>query len=338
MKKIAVENAVGMTLCHDVTAIVDGFKGPLFKRGHVIAADDVPRLLNIGKTHLFVWEENAGEVHEEDCALRFAAMAPVEGAHYNGPSEGKVTLIADRRGMFRADTALQKQLNSIPDVTVTSLPDHYPVEAGARLASMRIIPLVTREENIAQAEALCAGKQLFRLLPYLPMRAAIIITGSEVYSGRIRDKFEAVARARLAKYPCEIVSAAICDDDMDMLRGAADSALAAGADLIVFHGGMSVDPDDLTPTAIRALGAEIVSYGVPAQPGNMSLVAYLGGVTILGVPSSAISNRTSMFDVVLPQVFAGERFTKDDLTNLGNGGLCQQCETCTFPNCTFGKY
>ncbi len=338
MKKIAVENAVGMTLCHDVTAIVDGFKGPLFKRGHVIAADDVPRLLNIGKTHLFVWEENAGEVHEEDCALRFAAMAPVEGAHYNGPSEGKVTLIADRRGMFRADTALQKQLNSIPDVTVTSLPDHYPVEAGARLASMRIIPLVTREENIVQAEALCAGKQLFRLLPYRPMRAAIIITGSEVYSGRIRDKFEAVARARLAKYPCEIVSAAICDDDMDMLRGAADSALAAGADLIVFHGGMSVDPDDLTPTAIRALGAEIVSYGVPAQPGNMSLVAYLGGVTILGVPSSAISNRTSMFDVVLPQVFAGERFTKDDLTNLGNGGLCQQCETCTFPNCTFGKY
>ena len=338
MKKIAVENAVGMTLCHDVTAIVDGFKGPLFKRGHVISADDVPRLLNIGKTHLFVWEENAGEVHEEDCALRFAAMAPVEGAHYNGPSEGKVTLIADRRGMFRADTALQKQLNSIPDVTVTSLPDHYPVEAGARLASMRIIPLVTREENIAQAEALCAGKQLFRLLPYRPMRAAIIITGSEVYSGRIRDKFEAVARARLAKYPCEIVSAAICDDDMDMLRGASDSALAAGADLIVFHGGMSVDPDDLTPTAIRALGAEIVSYGVPAQPGNMSLVAYLGGVTILGVPSSAISNRTSMFDVVLPQVFAGERFTKDDLTNLGNGGLCQQCETCTFPNCTFGKY
>jgi hypothetical protein len=338
MKKIAVENAVGMTLCHDVTAIVDGFKGPLFKRGHVIAADDVPRLLNIGKTHLFVWEENAGEVHEEDCALRFAAMAPVEGAHYTGPSEGKVTLIADRRGMFRADTALQKQLNSIPDVTVTSLPDHYPVEAGARLASMRIIPLVTREENIARAEALCAGKQLFRLLPYRPMRAAIIITGSEVYSGRIRDKFEAVARARLAKYPCEIVSAAICDDDMDMLRGAADSALAAGADLIVFHGGMSVDPDDLTPTAIRALGAEIISYGVPAQPGNMSLVAYLGGVTILGVPSSAISNRTSMFDVVLPQVFAGERFTKDDLTNLGNGGLCQQCETCTFPNCTFGKY
>ncbi len=338
MKKVAVENAVGMTLCHDVTVIKDGYKGPLFKRGHVIEEADIPQFLDIGKHHIFVWEENAGEVHEEDCALRMAAMAPTENAHYNGPSEGKVTLIADADGMFRTDTALLKQLNSIGDITITALPDHYPVKAGARAASMRIVPLVTKEENIAQAEALCAGKQLFRLLPYKPLRVGIIITGSEVYSGRIKDKFEAVARARLGAYPCEILGVTICDDDLAMLSGAAQKYLDAGADLLVFHGGMSVDPDDLTPTAIRALGAEIVTYGVPAQPGNMSLVAYLGGVTILGVPSSAISNRTSMFDVMLPQVFAGERFTKDELMNLGNGSLCQQCETCHFPNCTFGKY
>ena len=338
MKKVAVENAVGMTLCHDVTVIKDGYKGPLFTRGHVIEEADIPQFLDIGKHHIFVWEENAGEVHEEDCALRMAAMVPAENAHYNGPSEGKVTLIADADGMFRTDTALLKELNSIGDITITALPDHYPVKAGARIASMRIVPLVTKEENIARAEALCKGKRLFRLLPYRPMKAGVIITGSEVYSGRIKDKFEAVARNRLGAYPCEILGVSICDDDLAMLKAAAQRYLDAGADLLVFHGGMSVDPDDLTPTAIRALGAETVTYGVPAQPGNMSLVAYLGGVTILGVPSSAISNRTSMFDVVLPQVFAGERFTKDELMNLGNGSLCQQCETCHFPNCTFGKY
>lgn len=338
MKKVAVENAVGMTLCHDVTVIKDGYKGPLFRRGHIIEEADIPQFLDIGKHHIFVWEENAGEVHEEDCALRMAAMAPAENAHYNGPSEGKVTLIADADGMFRTDTALLKELNSIGDITITALPDHYPVKAGARIASMRIVPLVTKEENIARAEALCKGKRLFRLLPYRPMKAGVIITGSEVYSGRIKDKFEAVARNRLGAYPCEILGVSICDDDLAMLKAAARKYLDAGADLLVFHGGMSVDPDDLTPTAIRTLGAETVTYGVPAQPGNMSLVAYLGGVTILGVPSSAISNRTSMFDVVLPQVFAGERFTKDELMNLGNGSLCQQCETCHFPNCTFGKY
>ena len=338
MKKLAVEDAVGMTLCHDVTVIKDGYKGPLFKRGHVIEAADIPQLLDIGKHHIYVWEENAGEVHEEDCALRMAAMAPAENAHYNGPSEGKVTLIADADGMFRTDTALLKKLNSIGDITITALPDHYPVKAGSRIASMRIVPLVTKEANMAQAEALCAEKRLFRLLPYRPMKAGVIITGSEVYSGRIKDKFEAVARDRLGAYPCEIIGVTICDDDLDMITDAAKKFLDAGADLLVFHGGMSVDPDDLTPTAIRSLGAEIVTYGVPAQPGNMSLIAYLGGVTILGVPSSAISNRTSMFDVVLPQVFSGERFTKDELMNLGNGSLCQQCKECHFPNCTFGKY
>lgn len=338
MKKVNVEDAVGMTLCHDVTVIKDGYKGPLFKRGHIIEESDIPQLLDIGKHHIFVWEENAGEVHEEDCALRMAAMAPVENAHYNGPSEGKVTLISDERGLFRVDTALLKAVNSVPDITVSALPDHYPVEAGRRIASMRIIPLVTKEENIAAAEALCKGKKLFRLLPYKHMKAGVIITGSEVYSGRIKDKFEAVARDRLGAYPCDILGVEICDDDLEMITSAAKKFLGEGADLLVFHGGMSVDPDDLTPTAIRTLGADIVTYGVPAQPGNMSLAAYLDGVTILGVPSSAISNRTSMFDVMLPQVFSGERFTKDELTNLGNGGLCQQCETCRFPNCTFGKY
>ena len=338
MKKVKAEEAVGMTLCHDVTAIIDGFKGALFKRGHIIEESDIPRLLDIGKHYVYIGEENTGEIHEEDCARRMASMAPVEGAHYIGPSEGKVTLIADERGMFRVNASLQMKLNQIPDITVTSLPDHYPVETGARLASMRIIPLVTKEENIAGAEALCEGERLFDLLPYLPKKAGVVITGSEVYSGRIKDKFEPVAREKLAAFPCEIIGVKICDDDLEILTGTAKNFLAQGAELLIFHGGMSVDPDDLTPTAVRMLGADIVTYGVPAQPGNMSLIAYLDGVTVLGVPSAAISSRTTLFDVLLPQVFTGLRLTKDELTNLGNGGLCQQCKSCHYPNCTFGKY
>ena len=101
---------------------------------------------------------------------------------------------------------------------------------------------------------------------------------------------------------------------------------------------MSVDPDDLTPSAIRALGAEVVSHGVPSQPGNMTLVAYLGDVPILGVPGAAISMPTTIFDVLLPQVFAGVKFTKAELIGLAEGGLCQLCKPCHFPNCTFGRY
>ncbi len=338
MKKIRVQDAVGMTLCHDITKMVDGFKGPAFKRGHVIREEDIEELLNIGKQTVFIWEENAGELHEEDCALRLSAMAPVEGAHYTEPSEGKVLLIADTEGMFRVDTELLREINSIGDITISTLPDHFPVKKADRLASMRIVPLVTQEEQIIRAEKMCEDRKLLDLRPYHERKAGVIITGSEVYNGRIKDKFEPVVRAKLAKYPGEIVGVTICDDDLDMIVREAKKHLEHGADFLIFTGGMSVDPDDITPTAIRQLGAEIITHGVPAQPGNMTLVAYLGDIPVLGVPGAAISLPTTIFDVLLPQIYAGDRLTKQDLIRLGDGGLCRMCETCHFPTCTFGRY
>lgn len=338
MKKVSVEDAVGMELCHDITAMRDGFKGAEFKRGHIIKEEDIPRLLDIGKRTIFVWEENAGEIHEEDAARRMADMAPVKGCHYVGPSEGKVLLMAEERGMFRVNKALLEKINSIGDITIATLPDHYPVEAGVRLASMRIVPLVTKEEQIIEAEKLCAKEKLLDLYPYQNKKVGVVITGSEVYTGRIKDKFEPVVRAKMKHYPAEIVGVTICDDNLDMIVDAAKKHMENGADFLIFTGGMSVDPDDLTPTAIRQLGADIVTHGVPAQPGNMTLVAYLGEVPILGVPGAAISLPTTMFDVLLPQIFAGEKFTKEQLIRLGDGGLCQMCKTCHYPNCSFGGY
>lgn len=338
MKKVKVEDAVGMTLCHDITAMRDGFKGAEFKRGHVIEEGDIPRLLDIGKRTIFVWEEHAGEIHEDDAAVRMARATAMEGARQSGPSEGKILFFAERDGMFRVDTGLQREINSIGDITISCLPDHYPVREGARVASMRIVPLVTQEEQIIRMEKLCAERKLFALRPYQEKKVGVVITGSEVYSGRIKDKFEPVVRAKLKQYPSEILGVTICDDDLDMICGAAEEHLKNGADVLIFTGGMSVDPDDLTPTAIRNLGAEIVTHGVPAQPGNMTLVAYLGNAAILGVPGAAISLPTTIMDVLLPQVFTGDKLTREELVKLGDGGLCQQCGSCHWPNCTFGRY
>ena len=338
MKKIRVEDAVGMTLCHDLTEMKDGFKGPAFRRGHVIKAEDIPHMLDMGKRHVFVWEENAGEIHEEDAAKRMAAMAPVDLAHYTEPSEGKVLLIADAGGMFRSDAALLREINLIGDLTVSALPDHYPVKKGMRLASMRIVPLVTKEEQVIRAEKMCRGRKLFDLKPYRPLKAGILIAGSELYRGRVRDRFEPVAREKMNKYPGEIVGVRVCDDDTDMLANAARELLAAGADFLIFSGGMSVDPDDVTPAAIRALGCRVVVHGVASQPGNMTLMAYLGEIPVIGVPGAAVSLPTTVFDAMLPQIYAGVPFTREELRNLGNGGLCQMCAVCHFPNCTFGRY
>ena len=338
MKKIKVQDAIGLALCHDITEMNDGFKGVAFKRGHIITEADIAHMLTIGKQHIFVWEENAGELHEDDCARRLAAMASVDGAHYTEPAEGKVLLIADKRGMFRVNRQLLRQINAIGDITICTLPDHYPVEAGARLASMRIVPLVTEEAQILEAERLCAEEPLLALLPYRPKRVGVIITGSEIYYGRIQDKFGPVIQRKLAQYPGEILGITVCDDELESIVDAAKTHLRNGADFLIFTGGMSVDPDDLTPSAIRQLGAEIVTHGVSSQPGNMTLVAYMGDVPILGVPGAAIKLPTTVFDVLLPQVFAGEKISKEELIALADGGLCQMCQTCHWPNCTFGRY
>ncbi len=341
MKKVKTEDAVGMTLCHDITEVRDGFKGRAFARGHVITGEDVPHLLDLGKKHIFIWEENAGEIHEEDAALRLAAMAPVEGAAYSGPSEGKMTLTAQRDGLFRVNRPLLDAINQIGEITITTLPDHYPVKRGMKLCGARIVPLVCREQEIIKAEQLVreAARPLMELLPYqVSLPVGIIVTGSEVYSGRIADTFEPVIREKVGACGADVLGCIFCDDDLAMLLSAIEKWKSRGARLIVMTGGMSVDPDDLTPTAIRQSGAEIITQGVPAQPGNMFTVAYQGNVTILGVPGAAIHARTTMLDVVLPQVFTGLRFTRQELRSLGAGGLCQSCGECRWPNCTFGRY
>ncbi|MBQ7200850.1 MAG: molybdopterin-binding protein [Eubacterium sp.] len=338
MKKVRVEEAVGQTLCHDITAMVPGFKGALFKRGHVVAEEDIETLLNIGKKHIYVGDMEPGMMHEEDCARRLAGMTSIDGAHFEGPSEGKMVLISDMQGMFRVDTDLLQKINTIGDITIATLPDHYRVEVGDKLASMRIVPLFTDEAQIINAERMCEEKKLIDLLPYKPLKTGVIITGSEIYNGRTKDRFEPVVRKKLSYYPGEIIDVRICDDDKGMILKTAGEFLDRGADFLIFTGGMSVDPDDLTPGAIRELGADIISYGVPSQPGNMTLVAYLEDKPILGVPGAAIHLPTTVFDVLLPQIHTGLRLTEEDLTRLGDGGLCQLCEGCHYPNCTFGRY
>ena len=338
MKKVKVQDAIGMELCHDITEMNEGFTGVAFKRGHILQESDIQRMMRIGKQHIFVWEAQAGEIHEDDCARRLAAMAPVEGAHYTEPAEGKVLLLSEQRGLFRVNRSLLSKINSIGDITICTLPDHYPVEVGARLASMRIVPLVTKEIQILEAERLCAEEKLLDLRPYQHKKIGVVITGSEVFHGRIQDRFGSVVQEKMGQYPGEIVGITVCEDDVEKIVNAAKMHLENGADFLIFTGGMSVDPDDLSPTAIRKLGADIITHGVPSQPGNMTLVAYLGDIPILGVPGAAIKLPTTVFDVLLPQIFAGDKISREELLELADGGLCQMCSECHWPNCTFGRY
>lgn len=338
MRKLKVEEAVGQTLCHDMTAILDdGFKGVKFQRGHVIRQEDVTELKKIGKDHIYVWEPEADEVHEDDAALALTEVLCGEGVVHSGPSEGKMTVRAARRGLFVLNREGLRAVNRVADYTVATLPGEYAVEEGQSVAGARIVPLVTKRANVEEAVGIARQyAPILQVLPYRTLKSGVIITGNEVYYGRIQDAFEPIMREKLAFYGAEILDVVKCPDDLERIVSAIEALCEQGAELILLTGGMSVDPDDLTPTAMRTC-AEPVFQGVPMQPGNMLTIAVKDKVTLIGVPGASMHSKTTSLEVVLPRIFAGLPVTKEDVQAGGEGGLCMNCKVCAYPRCYFGR-
>ncbi len=349
MKLIDTKDAVGHILCHDMTQIIPGkSKGPRFKKGHVVVAEDIPVLLSMGKASLYVWELEPGMVHENDAARRLAALCLGPNTVAAGePSEGKIGINAACDGVLVVRTERLRAVNATDEVMVATRRGGFRVAAGDALAGTRVIPLVVREEVLLAAEEAAAGEKLVEVAPFVLRTAAVIATGSEVAQGLIEDAFTPVMREKLAAYGIDVVFCETPGDDKAEVAAAIGRARAAGVDLVVCTGGMSVDPDDNTPGAIRAAGARVVTYGSPVLPGAMLLVGYFDQgvsgeelertVPVLGVPGCAMYNKATVLDLILPRVAAGIELSKSDFVELGEGGLCLGCKSCTFPHCPFGR-
>ena len=338
MRKIKVQDAVGQVLCHDMTAILEsGFKGVKFKRGHVITQEDIPALLDIGKEHVFVWEPEAGEVHEDDASIALTEAMCGENLTVSGPSEGKMQVNAACDGLFLLNRQGLQAINRVPDYTVACVPGYMPVVKGQKLCGARIVPLVTKQENVDEAVRIARENYpVMSVRPYRALKVGVVITGSEVYYGRIQDAFQPILTKKLEKFGAVQLGYTKCPDDLERIQQAIRDFLAQGAELILLTGGMSVDPDDLTPSAIRSTGAELVTQGFPMQPGNMLTIAYLGGTALVGVPGASMHSPVTSLEVFLPRIFAGVRIEKDEVANFGEGGFCMGCKNCTWPHCYFG--
>jgi molybdenum cofactor synthesis domain-containing protein len=276
----------------------------------------------MGKAHIFAWEPGKDEVHEEDAARELAQAVSGENITFSGPSEGKFLLSSEADGLFCVNSRVLIEINSVPDYTVACRRGNSKVLKGENLAGIRIVPLVTLRQNVDAAVKIANESPfVFSVLPFRALKAGIIITGGEIFHGRIADRFEPVLRRKLSEYDAEILGVTICDDDTSMITGAIRSFAKQGAELILLTGGMSVDPDDVTPTAIRESGAQVVSYGVPMQPGNMLTIAYLGATVLVGVPGASLHSPVTSLDVFLPRIFAGVEIHKSDIDSMGEGGL-----------------
>ena len=340
MKLIDTKNAAGHVLCHDLTRIVPGeLKDAQFRKGHVVTEADIPMLLSMGKDHLYVWEVDENTLHENEAADRLCALCENEHMRRGAVKEGKIELFATEDGVFVVDVPRLNALNALEDVMVATRHTNTTVRTGDKLCGTRVIPLIIDRRRIEEAASLVGTEPLLKLVPFRKgLTAGIVATGSEIFHKRIEDRFTPVVERKLSALGVRTTEKRVSDDGTENIVDAIRQVRAAGVDIVLCTGGMSVDPDDRTPAAIRDSGANIVTYGAPILPGAMFLIGYYDdGVPVMGLPGCVMYHKTSVFDLFLPRVVAGIRLQRGDITRLGNGGLCLQCESCTYPNCGFGK-
>ena len=339
MKLIPTKEAVGHVLCHDMTQIIRGeFKGPRFRKGHVVTEEDIPVLLSMGKENLYIYEMTPGMVHENDAAVRMARLCGEKNMAWSGVKEGKIELSAACDGLFRLDSKRLFAVNSQDEVMIATRKGNTAVRKGDKLAGTRVIPLIISEETLHRAEEAAGDTPLMEVLPWKLKTAVIVATGGEVKKGLIQDTFTPVVEEKLAAYGIETMKVLYSGDGVENVAAAIHSARAAQPDIILCTGGMSVDPDDNTPGGIKQSGARIVSYGAPVLPGAMFLLGYFDdGTPICGLPGCVMYAGATIFDLLLPRLAAGVEITKEDITAYGEGGLCLGCSVCRYPNCSFGK-
>ncbi|MGI6108869.1 MAG: molybdopterin-binding protein [Eubacteriaceae bacterium] len=342
MDKIKTEDAVGMILCQDMTQIIPGeYKGPRFRKGHRVTKEDIPVLLSMGKEYLYIWKNDPDLIHENDFARAMYEGTAGPNMHATEVKEGKTEAVADCDGLFKIDSTRLDRINSLGDMMIAARHGNFPVKKGDKLAGMRLIPLAAPVSKLGEFQDTVQGEPVFKILPFKPKKTAVFGTGNEVYKGLIEDRFTPVVEAKAREYGAVILSTELLPDDPGLLAEKIQGAVENGAELILCTGGMSVDPDDRTPAAIRDSGARIVTYGAPVLPGAMFLLGYLEGpkgtVPVCGLPGCVMYSKRTVFDLVLPRLMADDPVTKEELDGLGEGGLCLNCDTCTYPNCGFGK-
>ncbi len=333
------EEAVGKVLSHDITRIIKGkCKGQAFKKGHVIKQEDIPLLLDIGKEHVCFLDLAEDELHEDEAGLALADLVAGENLVLEGPSEGRVDLVASTSGLLKINVEGLLRVNQLPDVILSTLHTNSPVKKGTRVAGTRVIPLAVKKEILDAAKKIgSANGPLIRVLEYRPCKMGALITGREVYEGRIEDAFTPVLKEKAQAYELPEPLIEYAPDDAGFIAVKINEMLVRGCDLVVVTGGMSVDPDDVTPAGIRLSGADVEKYGAPVLPGAMLMMAYHGRVPVVGVPACGMFFKATVFDLILPRLLAGEKICSSDIAALGHGGFCRRCEPCIYPGCSFGK-
>ncbi len=318
--KVSVEKAVGHILLHNQTGS-DGRK--VLKKGHRLAAEDLPKLQALGREEVYVAILKGGDIEENEAARRLGEAVAGPALTTSSATTGRVNLLAAAAGLLKVDIDRLRAFNSLEGLTLATRPTNTVVQPKKMVGTIKVIPYGVPEASLLAAETLLnRGQPVVTIKPFTVRHAVLITTGSETAQDKVTGDFTPALRERLAAYGTALQAGPYVAEDEQAISQALAGALQEGAEMVLVAGETSVmDADDITPRAIKALGGQIVHHGAPVEPGNLLLLAYYGDVAIVGAPGCARSQSYNVVDMILPRLAAGERLTRGDLIELGHGGL-----------------
>ncbi len=348
MRKVKVEEAIGLAIAHDMTEVnvEKKIKQVAFKKRHIVRENDIEKLKSLGRENIFVFDEHEEEVHEDEAALILAPLLAGENIVYdNEPSEGKISFYAAIDGLFKLNAEMIIAINRLGVPSLPTIHNNFVVKKEKQVAAFRIIPLTCKLEIVEECREIL-GREIslgqpqkhpaLTIKPFINRKAALIVTGNEVHNGRIEDKFTGIVEKKLKVFGVDLIDRTILPDDCEIIREKI-LQFSQNTDFLILTGGTSVDPDDATKAAMRDAGVDLLQAGNPIQPGNNFTIGYLGEKPVCAVPAAALFFKITAFDIFLPRLVADDPITADELAARSIGGLCHFCEVCHYPICPFGQ-
>jgi molybdenum cofactor cytidylyltransferase len=319
---VPVREAEGGILGHSLSAGSDRFR-----KGRLLSAADVAALEKAGHAAVYVARLEDGDIPEDEAAHRIALALTGPRARTAAAFTGRANLYAEAPGLVRIDAARLDELNEIDEaVTVATLADYEPVEAGQMLATVKVIPFAAPRHAVERGEQLLRGHApLVQVMPFAPREVGLVLTRVSSTKNSVLEKTEQAVAQRLAQFGSRIkLHRIVPHDEADVARAIGELKTAGCAPIFVFGASATVDRHDVVPAGLTRAGGEVLHFGMPVDPGNLLMLGRHDDVSVIGVPGCARSPKLNGFDWVLQRLCAGLEISRRDIMRMGSGGLLKE--------------
>jgi len=322
-----VAGAEGLMLAHAVR-----LPELTLRKGHRVSPADVETLKQGGIIRVTAARIEDGDLDEDEAARRLAAAIVPDHLRFSEAATGRVNAYAATDGLFVAARDVVDRVNRIdPAITLACLADHVRVRAGDMVATIKIIPLALPGNKVEAACDALRTTVAFEVKPFREYAVSLVATELPSLKPAVMDKTARILERRLAAYGSRLEREQRVAHRVDEVAAAISQVTANDERfpklVVIFGASAVIDEDDVIPAAIRQAGGEILSVGMPVDPGNLIVLGRIGETYVVGAPGCARSPKENGFDWVLDRILAGEKPDAHDLTGMGVGGLLMEIET-----------